>query len=326
MRDIRRNMWRALPFVAAILLATLLPTGALALPDEKGQSEPTPGAPIAQNMEIKAYRGVAYTGTLRATGGEALTFRIETSPKKGTLECGEEGVFVYTPNANASGSDRFTYSALDGDGRVSAPATVKIRIARVSSGVTYADLDDSDCATAAIDLAEHGVFVGARLGDQWFFEPERAVTRGEFVAMAMVATGVAPSDVTLTGFADDANIPAWAKGCVAGAVAAGAIRGAQTAEGVVFRAEQDVTRSEAAAVLNRMLDVTDVALSDREAEAPAWYAQAVANLESVSIAPAGGFGTPERSLNRGEAARLLSAAIELREARAERGGLLSGIL
>lgn len=322
--EIRQKMWRALPFVGAILLATLLPTGVWALFGEGLRSES--GAPIVQNMEIRVYRGVAYTGTLRAVEGEGLTFRIETPPKKGTLEFGEEGVFVYTPDANALGGDRFTYSAMDAEGRVSAPGTVKIRISRVSSGVRYADTEGEDCATAAVDLAEHGVFVGARMGDQWFFEPERSVSRGEFVAMTMAAMGVAPSEVTVTGFADDASIPTWAKGCAAGALAAGAVRGVQTAEGVVFRAERKVTRSEAAAVLNRVLDVTDVALSDEEGDEAAWYAQAVANLESVRIAPAGGFGAPERALDRGEAACLLSAAIALQEARAERDGFLSRIL
>ena len=322
MNDTRQRAWFALPFAAAMLLTTLFPTGAAALFGGKRAAETAPaqGAPIAQNLELKAYRGVACTGTLKAVDneGEAVIYQIATLPVKGTLECGDGGVFVYTPAADAAGTDRFTYTAADESGNVSAPATVTIRIARVSSGVRYADTEGADCATAAVDLAEHGIFVGARLGDEWFFEPERTVTRGEFVAMAMAAAGMAASDVTVTGFADDADIPSWAKGSVAGALAAGVVRGAQSADGVVFRAEQDVTLSEAAAVLNRVLDVTDVTLTDFDADEPVWYAQAVANLESVSIAPAGGFGDAmERGVTRGEAARLLSAAIALREARAE---------
>ncbi len=314
----------------AMLLATLMPLSVQALFGSRKEEAPAQGAPIAQNMEFKAYRGVPYTGTLKAVDneGETVTFRIIDAPAKGALEVGEEGVFVYTPDKNKAGTDCFTFTATDDAGNVSAKATVKIHIARVSSGVAYSDTNGTGCATAAIDLAEHGVFVGARVGDDWFFEPERTVTRGEFVAMAMAAAGLRPSDVTVTGFCDDDAIPAWAKGSVAGALAAGVVRGTQTAEGIAFRPGSDVTLSEAAAVLNRILCVTDVDLAGLEAEAQdAWYAQAVANLESVSIAPVGGFSGDalSRSLTRGEAAELLSAAMTLAEARAESEGLWSKI-
>lgn len=329
MDNMRDKLWRALPFVMAMLLTTLIPLNAAALfGSKKAEPAPAQGAPIAQNMEIKAYRGVAFTGTLKAVDneGEAVTFRLATLPAKGTLEFGEEGVFIYTPEQNKAGSDSFTFTAVDESGNISVPAEVKIRIARVDSGVNYADTEGKDCATAAVDLAERGVFVGARVGDDWFFEPERVVSRGEFVAMAMAAAGLEPSDVTVTGFVDDDAIPTWAKGSVAGALAAGVVYGTATEQGVAFRAESDVTRSEAAAVLNRILRVTDVDLTELDGSEPAWYAQAAANLESVSIAPVGSFadGAADRSLTRGEAARLLSAAMALSDARGARTGILHG--
>ena len=331
MNDTRQNMWRALPFVMAMLLTTLIPLNAYALfGSKKTAEEAAPqGAPIAQNMEIKAYRGVAYTGTLTAIDneGEEVTFQLATLPAKGALEFGEEGVFVYTPDANKAGRDSFTFTATDGSGNVSAPATVNIKIARVSSGVNYADTAGKDCATAAVDLAEHGVFVGAKVGDDWFFEPERTVTRGEFVAMAMTAAGIENSDVTVTGFCDDDAIPTWAKGSAAGALSAGIVRGVRTENGVAYDAQRDMTLSEAATVLNRVLQVTDVDVTDFDGAEPVWYAQAVANLESVSIAPAGGYAAETLScaLTRGEAAELLSSAMALAEAREESAGLLAKI-
>ena len=322
-------MWRALPFVMAMLLTTLIPLNAYALFGKKAAEEPAAqGAPIAQNMEIKVYRGVAYTGTLKAIDneGEAVTFQLATLPAKGTLEFGEEGVFVYTPDKNKAGGDSFTFTAVDESGNVSAPATVKIKIARVSSGVDYSDTEGRDCATAAVDLAEHGVFVGSKVGEDWFFEPERTVTRGEFVSMAMAAAGLDPSDVTVTGFCDDEAIPTWVKGYAAGALAAGVVGGSPTAAGIAFLPDNDVTLSEAATVLNRILKVTDVDLAAFDGAEPVWYAQAVANLESVSIAPVGGFGEGlDRGVTRGEAAQLLSAAMALSEARAESESLWSKI-
>jgi len=320
LNDTRQNMWRALPFVMAMLLTTLIPLNAYALfGSKKTAEEAVPqGAPIAQNLEIKTYRGVPYTGMLKAIDneGEAVTFRLAALPAKGTLEFGEEGVFVYTPEQNKAGSDSFTYTAVDESGHESAPATVKIKIERVSSGVNYADTAP-ECATAAVDLAEKGVLIGTKVGGDWFFEPERVVSRGEFVAMAMAATGLKSSDVTVTGFCDDDAIPTWAKGSAAGALSAGIVRGVRTENGVAYNAQADMTLSEAAAVLDRILQVTDVDLTDFDETEPVWYAQAVANLESVSIAPVGGYEAEALShaLTRGEAAELLSSAMALAEAR-----------
>ena len=320
MNDTRQTMWRALPFVMAMLLTTLIPTSAYALfGSKKTAEEAAPqGAPIARNLEIKAYRGVPYTGTLKAIDneGEAVTFHLATLPAKGALEFGEEGVFVYTPEQNKAGSDSFTYTAVDESGNESAPATVKIKIERVSSGVNYADTAP-ECATAAVDLAEKGVLVGTKVGGDWFFEPERVVSRGEFVAMAMAATGLKTSDVTVTGFCDDDAIPTWAKGSAAGALSAGIVRGVRTENGVAYDAQREMTLSEAAAVLDRILQVTDVDLTDFDETEPVWYAQAVANLASVSIAPVGGYDAEALShaLTRGEAAELLSSAMALAEAR-----------
>ena len=103
----------------------------------------------------------------------------------------------------------------------------------------------------------------------------------------------------------------------------------KTQEGVAFRASDLITLNEAAVVLNRLLRVTDVDLSDFDAPdaESAWCAQAVANLQSVSIIESGRFSTEEMrsGVTRAQAAELLSAAMTLREGSTQRGGLLSGI-
>ena len=208
---------------------------------------------------------------------------------------------------------------------MSLPATVSVTIEKANSGVCYADMGGSRAHTAAVDLAEHDVLVGARIGGSYFFEPERTLSRGEFVAMALAAMDVSAEDVQMTGFCDDAGIPAWAKGYAVSALNAGVISGVGTAEGVAFRAGDGITLNEAAVVLNRLLRVTDVDLSDYDA-ADAWCAQAVANLESVSVIESGRFSAEEMrsGVTRAQAAELLSAAMTLKESRAG-GGLLSGL-
>jgi len=259
-------------------------------------------------------------------GGE-VSFAIAEQPSKGTVTLDGE-TFVYTSAKNKTGADRFTYTATDAAGSTSAPAEVRITIVRAKCGVTYDDMVESAAYTAAVDLAEHGVFVGAQVGSRRFFEPDRAVSRGEFVTMALACAGIPAGDLMMTGFCDDAEIPTWAKGSAVSALQCGLIRGVGTEGGMAFCADEGVTLSEAATVLNRLLRVTDVDLSDYDAgSADAWSAQAVANLESVRVIESGSFsaGDWQRPLTRGEAAQLLSAAMTLAEKKQESAGLLSGL-
>ncbi len=316
--DKRENLRRTLPLAMALALLLLVPLqGAAALFGSKQPAAPAEnGAPVAQKLEIRVYRNVPYAGVFRAAGAEAgaLRFSVVTQPKKGSVTMGEDGeTFFYTPAPGRTGADSFAYTAADKSGSVSAPATVKIRIVRGTSGVTYADTDEAS-ATAAADLAEHGVFVGAKVGKDYFFEPQRTVSRGEFVAMAMAVGGQRRSEVSVTGFCDDESIPAWARSYAASALKSGIVRGVRTSEGVAFRADAAITLSEAATVLDRVLRVTDVDLSAYRGEAAdAWCAQAVANLESVSVLPSGRFTGADlsRAVTRAEAAKLLSAAMTL---------------
>ena len=157
------------------------------------------------------------------------------------------------------------------------------------------------------------MFTGAKIGDTYYFEPEKTVSRSEFLAMTLETAGRDVSAVTMTGFCDDSAIPTWAKAYAAAGVTDGIIRGTATAEGVAFRGEEPITFNEAATVLNRVLDLGDVDLSvwyaDREA-VPSWAAQAVANMEAVSVLAAGSFGSDAMSdqVTRADAARMLSAA------------------
>ena len=122
----------------------------------------------------------------------------------------------------------------------------------------------------------------------------------------------------MTGFCDDSAIPTWAKAYAAAGVADGVIQGRSTAEGAAFRGGETITFNEAATILNRVLDLGDVDLdvwyADREA-VPSWAAQAVGNMEAVSVLAAGSFGsqTMTQPVTRADAARMLTAAGTLLE-------------
>ena len=307
--------------VLALAAALTLTVGAQALFGLGKKEDPRPeeGAPAAQDLEIATYRDIPYEAQFLASGeaGETLTFAVADQPRKGTVVV-EGDRFTYAPDEGVTGSDSFTYTAADSAGRVSAPATVTVKIQKPRSGVTYADTAGSAAAAAAQDLAEAGVFTGVKIGDRYYFEPDKTVTRSEFLAMVLETAGREVTDVTMTGFCDDDAIPTWAKAYAAAGVADGIVQGVATEDGAAFRGEDPITFNEAATVLNRVLDVADVELevwyADRET-VPSWAAQAVGNMEAVSVLSAGSFGSDglDGAVTRADAARMLSAARTLLE-------------
>ena len=302
-------------FALALTAALLLSVNAGALfGKKKAPAEAAEGAPIAQEITISTYRDIPCKARFLATDseGEDMTFAVAEQPRKGSVTI-DGADFTYTPDEGVTGGDSFTYTATDSAGNVSLPATVTVTIDKTRSGVTYADTADSAAAAAAQDLAERGVFTGAKIGDTYYFEPEKTVSRSEFLAMILETAGRDVTAVTMTGFCDDGAIPTWAKAYAAAGVTDGIVQGKTTAEGAAFRGEEPITFNEAATVLDRVLDLGDVELdvwyADREA-VPSWAAQAVGNMEAVSVLAAGSFGsqTMEQAVTRADAAQMLSAA------------------
>lgn len=320
----RHSISRLIPLMA---VAVFLVGAALAA---EGQPPAVNGVPIAQTQSFETCKNVAYTGRLTATDpeGDAITFQLAQKPARGSLELTDPatGEFVYTPFENKTGKDSFTFVALDDQGNISEPAKVSLRIRKPNTKVTYADMDGQASYNSAIRLAEEGVLVGERVGDAYYFHPDEPVSRSQFLALAMSALDCRPlSDAISTGFADDASIPTWCKGYVSAALQQGAVRGYPGQDGqVVFAPESTVTRAEAAVILDRMLSVTDVAVTTFYPDtvaAPAWAFQAAANLESAGVLDTGAAGTLslDDTLTRGQCAQLLAGAMDVVEARETTG-------
>ena len=318
-----------LRLLSAVLLALAL-TGPLAAAAAGEASSQANHAPIAENLTLSTYKNVAITGQFQAVDpeGDLITYRMVSKPARGAVTMPEDGgsQFVYTPYENKTGKDSFTYVAQDAAGNTSAPATVQLRIEKAGTKVTYADMSGHPAGKAAVKLAEAGVFVGEQMGADYYFHPDASVTRAEFTAMAMDACGVETLEgVSRTGFADDAAIPTWAKPYVSSALMAGLIQGTRSADGqIVFQADRPITAAEASVLLDRILEISDVAQETMAVDgAPAWASQAAANLVSCGVMSTGSGGSLPLSeaLTRADAAQLLCGALELVEQREGNGWL-----
>ncbi len=309
-----------------ILLLTLCLTAALAMPAAAltlTNKEAANAAPIAEDLELTTYKGVAITGRFAAVDpeGDLVSFQVVDPPARGqiTLDENDPAAFWYTPYEGKKGKDSFTYVAIDALGNTSEPAKVKITIQKQSTKVTYSDLSGDPGHYAALHLAEEGIYVGRQVGPLYCFDPEDTFTREEFLTLAMDAAGAAPlENVSLTGFYDDEGISAWAKGYVSAALVSGTVRGSQNEAGqAVFNPDAPITCAEAAVLIDRLLAVGDVTspafASETAAAAPAWAAQSVTNMEAVSVLPAN--VTLAEPLTRSEGARMLSAMLDVVDSR-----------
>ena len=276
-------------------------------------------APVCEDGTLETYKNIANTGTLCAADQEdqALTYQLIKEPKRGTVELHEDGSFTYTPDKNKVGKDSFVFTATDPAGNVSNEACVKIRILKPADKATYQDMSGDRDAFAAMWLKDRGIYTGRTIAGNLCFEPDCPVSRSEFLIACMKLAGLEQADGTIsTGFADELETPLWQQPYLAAAYQSGMISGTPTEEGLVFRPEEELSRAEAAVMLQKLLRLPgDAAVfAQEEASAiPAWAQSAVSALSSAGIPlSASGYEAP---LTRREAANiLLSAAPAAKEA------------
>lgn len=271
-------------------------------------------APVAENLDCTTFRCVAVTDSFRAVDpeGDAITFSITKEPRKGTVTVDGDS-FTYTPAEGKKGKDSFTYVAMDSVGNISPEATVTINIKKQSGKVNYSDMKDSSAWYDSVMLAEAGIFVGEKLGDEYFFRPDEPVSRGEFLAMCMeLCDTELLNGVTRTGFYDDEAIPMWQKPYIATALMSDLISGTKDETGrAVFRSDDPVTFAEATVMLNNALAVTNVAAGEPEGDCPTWAYQAAANLAACKIPTSDHDGVTASAVSRADAAAMLCGAMDV---------------
>lgn len=265
--------------------------------------------PIAENLVITTYRNVSVGGQLKANDpdGDVLSFEITTPPTKGDIEMKDNGCFVYTPADGKRGHDYFGYKAIDSKGNMSSEATVIIKIEKQKTNIAYSDMGGSGAYCAAIALAENNIFIGENVGGQYVFNPSAAVSRGEFLTMCMkLSNSEILTGVITTGFADDSNIPTYMKPYVSTALLSGVINGYSDGKSVaVFNGGNCISYPEAAVMLNKALNLTDVSANGYTDTAPVWAAQACANLDACRITDY----SQAMQLTRADCAQLLYSAM-----------------
>ena len=222
-------------------------------------------APVAEDFAIETYKNLPAEGKLKVTDpeGQAMTWTVVRQPKRGTVEIREDGTFTYTPKKNKVGTDSFVFTAADPAGNVSREATVTIQILKPTDAAQYTDTLGKSCRFAAEWMKHTGIFVGEQVGGQSCFQPEKTVSRGEFLAMLTKALELPVDEAAdYTGYTD---APDWLKPYLAAALRSGMTAGLPVAESGVFGADQPITGAEAAVMLQNIMDLAVVTQAEPEA-------------------------------------------------------------
>ncbi len=248
-------------------------------------------APTAKDFSLETYKNLPNTGKLPANDpeGEVLTYTVVRQPKRGTVQLQEDGSFTYTPKKNKVGVDSFTYTATDPAGNVSRKATVTIQILKPTDATQYTDTAGDSCRFAAEWMKNTGLFVGETVSGKPCFFPDKAVTRGEFLAMAVKALDIPTKDVSYEGI--PADTPQWLKPYLAAAMRSGLTAGLPASETGSFEADKPISGAEAAVMLQNALDLTisqetlEILQTDAspKEEVPAWAAVSLTAMAEYGI-------------------------------------------
>lgn len=211
-------------------------------------------APVAEDSALETYRNLPNEALLKAKDpeGQAMTYTLTRMPRRGEVVIRSDGSFIYTPKKNKVGVDSFAYTATDENGNVSREATVTITILKPTDAKQYTDTAGESCRFAAEWMKHTGIFVGENINGNGCFQPEKEVSRGDFLTMLVgVLEMEVDENAAFTGFTDDA--PAWLKPYLAAAMRSGLMAG--WPDGDEFHGEKAITGAEAAVLIQNALDL-----------------------------------------------------------------------
>ena len=119
----------------------------------------------------------------------------------------------------------------------------------------YEDFENERYLNASLIVTDFGIMDCEKSGEECAkFNPEQIVTREEFLVFVMKAMGVknVPT-IEKTRFADNEDINKDYRGYIEGALSLGIINGTIEADGLHFYPKKEITLSDAAVIINKIL-------------------------------------------------------------------------
>ena len=206
-------------------------------------------SPVAEDSALETYKNLPVEGRLKASDPEeqSLTYTMTRQPRRGAVTIREDGSFTYEPKKNKVGIDSFTYTATDPAGHVSREATVIVTILKPSQAQQYTDTIGQSCRFAAEWMKNTGIFTAEQVSGANCFQPDKTVSRGEFLTMLVSALELDTADVETAALED---APAWFRPYLAAAMRCGLTAGLEDG-----KTDDAITGAEAAVMIRNALDL-----------------------------------------------------------------------
>jgi len=253
-------------------------------------------ASVAQSSSISTYKNTTITSTLHAeiaSGETNIKYLIKVQPSHGTLLYEDNTIptFSYTPDKDYLGTDTFSFQLTDGT-LFSNVAMVTISINENTVPVIpfyYIDLQDHWVNYSASHLAARDIIVGEKIGNRFYFKPNTITTRQDFI-LYLLALTESNKDAEITipkiTFEDEKMYPDWLLEAAKLAYAKGIIKGSSNGNKLYLNLYDNITRSEAAVMINNVLkvnaDAENLTYADKS-DIPTWAMSAVKALTAYKI-------------------------------------------
>ncbi len=257
--------------------------------------------PIASDSEINAVSGITCEGNLKISepDGDSYTVNVVAYPTDGFIDIYDDGRIVYTPKDDFSGSDRLIYTVTDRFGAVSERATLKFSVEKNDTHLVFADMQNDMNHIYAHRMCRDDVMVYKYVDGNYIFEPEKEVSKVEFLVMLM---RVAQQDTDIIAVADsvitdDNGLSSGLKGYISAAAENGMIR----LNNGEFAPYDPITVSDAAYMISAALGLPKINSESASANGEG------AMSALISATNAGFFANaePSRVLTKAESAKLL---------------------
>lgn len=242
-------------------------------------------APEAVECPFDTLKNISYKGFLEAKEPEndEITFSVVSQPKHGTLRLLDKktGHFMYTPKADFTGRDTFRFRVCDKYGNRSEPVRVVVHVNEKTTDTVFSDMTNHWAHESAITVFDDRVLSAQMLDGELVFSPDEEISRGDFLAVSMIAAGLENSVKRSysTVFCDDAKIPLNIKSYADTAFSLGIIKGYPDSGGVRFESASPITREEAQIILSRIVEY----LENSKSNVRTASAMSVPTLSSLSI-------------------------------------------
>ncbi|MDF2567740.1 MAG: hypothetical protein K0R90_1196 [Oscillospiraceae bacterium] len=241
-------------------------------------------APQIESASFDTIRNVPLNGTLSVydAEGDKIKINLVSKPAKGEIVF-EGASFHYTPFLDTTGTDSFNFVCIDEAGNYSREGNITINIEKDRSSFSYQDMKNSPSHYSAIKLYEKNILTGKKIGANYFFEPQKSVSRGELLVMILATLGLdKPLTACVnTGLENDSKIPLYLKPYVK----VGMEQKIITEQS--FKPDEVPTRAEAVVMIDRAANIQNVkkqniGCKDLE-EIPIWALQSYMNLSAYKM-------------------------------------------